>query len=101
MVKINSKIIYFIKKYGNIHRVPRAKSEFWTAGKRKKNQLKIISRLRGNRDLIVYSSDLTNKTQAPISIDYSDILPFKDQLNNLSGNSIDIIIETPGELLRW
>ncbi|AEL23992.1 SDH family Clp fold serine proteinase [Cyclobacterium marinum] len=69
---------------------------FEQLAKERKNQLKIISRLRGNRDLIVYSSDLTNKTQAPISIDYSDILPFKDQLNNLSGNSIDIIIETPG-----
>lgn len=62
----------------------------------RKKQLKIISNLRGNRDLLVYASDLTNKTQAPISIDYSDILPFKDQLNNLSGNSIDLIIETPG-----
>lgn len=62
----------------------------------RKKQLKLISKLRGNRDLLVYASDLTNKTQAPISIDYSDILPFKDQLNNLSGKSIDIIIETPG-----
>jgi len=64
--------------------------------KERKKQLKLISKLRGNRDLLVYASDLTNKTQAPISIDYSDILPFKDQLNNLSGDSIDIIIETPG-----
>lgn len=62
----------------------------------RKKQLEIISKLRGNRDLLVYASDLTNKTQAPISIDYSDILPFKDQLNNLSGDSIDLIIETPG-----
>ena len=64
--------------------------------KERKKQLKIISKLRGNSDLLVYASDLTNKTQAPISIDYSDILPFKDQLNNLSGDSIDLIIETPG-----
>lgn len=62
----------------------------------RKKQLKLISKLRGNRDILVYASDLTNKTQAPISIDYSDILPFRDQLNNLTGNSIDIIIETPG-----
>lgn len=29
-------------------------------------------------------------------MDYSDILPFQDQLVNLSGKAIDIVIETPG-----
>jgi ribosomal protein L44E len=62
----------------------------------RKKQLIQISKLRGGRDLLVYASDLTNKTQAPISIDYSDILPFKDQVTNLTGKSIDIIVETPG-----
>jgi ribosomal protein L44E len=62
----------------------------------RKKQLKAISSLRDDRDILVYASNLTNKTQSPISIDYSDILPFEDQLNNLNGKSIDIIIETPG-----
>ena len=29
-------------------------------------------------------------------MDYSDILPAQDQLANLSGKAIDIVIETPG-----
>ncbi len=36
------------------------------------------------------------KNNAPISIDYSDILPFSDQLSQLSGTEIDIVLETPG-----
>lgn len=62
----------------------------------RKNQLKIISKLRGDRDIIVYASDINNKSNAPVSIDFSDILPFQDQLSNLNGNSIDVILETPG-----
>ncbi|MEX0862273.1 hypothetical protein [Nitrosopumilus sp.] len=30
------------------------------------------------------------------SIDYTDILPVQDQLSNLSGEAIDVILETPG-----
>lgn len=63
--------------------------------KERKVQLKQISRIRGGRDILVYASDLT-KSNAPISIDYSDLLPFQDQLANLKGESIDIILETPG-----
>lgn len=62
----------------------------------RKKYLKLISKLRGIRDIIVYASDLTNKTNSPISIDYSDILPWQDQLANLKGSNIDVIIETPG-----
>ena len=51
----------------------------------RKKHLKEIARLRGNRDIIVYARDLTNKTNAAISIDYSDILPFQDQFANLKG----------------
>ena len=32
------------------------------------------------------------------SVDYSDILPFSDQLSNLKSEDIDIILETPGGL---
>lgn len=62
--------------------------------KERKKQLSRISKLRGDRDILVYASDLTKN--APTSIDYSDILPFQDQLSNLKGDSIDIILETPG-----
>lgn len=62
----------------------------------RKKQLKIISSLRGNRDILVYASDIQNRQNAPISIDFSDIQPFKDQISNLKGTAIDIIIETPG-----
>lgn len=61
----------------------------------RKVQLKKISQLRGNRDILVYASDLM-KTIAPISIDYSDILPISDQLSQMNGAEIDIILETPG-----
>jgi ATP-dependent protease ClpP protease subunit len=60
----------------------------------RKRQMKRISTIR-ERDILVYSSDL-NKNNAPTEIDYSDLLPFSDQLSNLKGDSIDIILETPG-----
>ncbi len=69
--------------------------DFAQITKERKKQLKRISDIRDNRDILVYASDLT-KANANISIDYSDILPFKDQLDNLRGESIDIILETPG-----
>jgi hypothetical protein len=62
----------------------------------RKAQLKKIAALRGDRDVIVYASDITNRTNAPVGIDFSDVLPFQDQLANLKGKAIDIILETPG-----
>lgn len=59
----------------------------------RKKQLKRISTIRG-RDILVYASDSTKN--APTQIDYSDLLPFSDQLSNLKKDSIDIILETPG-----
>lgn len=61
----------------------------------RKKQLKAISRLRDNRDVLVYAADL-NKRVDVISINYSDLLPISDQLSNLKGKKIDLIIETPG-----
>ncbi|MCK4745236.1 Clp protease ClpP [Candidatus Parcubacteria bacterium] len=61
----------------------------------RKKQLKIISKLRGDRDVLVYAADLNKRVDA-ISINYADLLPISDQLSNLKGNKIDIIIETPG-----
>jgi hypothetical protein len=63
----------------------------------RKRQLERISALRGGRDVLVYAADL-NKGNAgvSISIDYSDILPISDQLANLTGRRVDVIVETPG-----
>jgi len=61
----------------------------------RKKQLKRISELRGGRDVLVLAADL-NKGGAPISISYADLLPIDDQLANLSGPGLDLILETPG-----
>jgi hypothetical protein len=60
----------------------------------RKVQLKRISKLRG-RDVLVFAADI-NKNIQQISIDYSDLLPFTDQLSNLKGKQLDLILETPG-----
>jgi len=62
--------------------------------KERKAQLKRISEIR-KRDVLVFAADL-NKRIAEISINYSDLLPIKDQLDNLHGDKLDLIIETPG-----
>lgn len=65
----------------------------------RKVQLRKISDLRGGRDIMVIAADL-NKADSRTMIDYSDILAVEDQLQNLSGTAIDIIIETPGGLAQ-
>lgn len=67
-----------------------------TINRERKNILNKISKLRDNRDILVIAADLTKN--APVSIDYTDILAVNDQLQNLSGKAIDIILETPGGL---
>lgn len=62
----------------------------------RKKQLKRIAKLRGDRDILVYASDIVKGAHSPVSIDITDIIPFKDQLSNLKGKDIDIILETPG-----
>ncbi|WP_437828180.1 SDH family Clp fold serine proteinase [Sorangium sp. So ce1153] len=61
----------------------------------RKAQLQRIAQLRGGRDVLVIAADISKST-APIAIDYSDLLPTNDQLSNLGGKDIDIILETPG-----
>lgn len=61
----------------------------------RKMQLQRISDLR-QRPVLSYASDFTK--QAPSSIDYSDIVPFSDQVSALQGEDVDIILETPGGL---
>lgn len=62
----------------------------------RKAQLLRIAQLREGRDLLVYASDFNKVGQAPIAISYDDLLPISDQLANLSGRAIDVILETPG-----
>ena len=59
----------------------------------RKEQLKRISEIRG-RGVMVFASDVAK--DCPNSIDYSDIVPFSDQLLTLPGDEVDIILETPG-----
>jgi len=64
----------------------------------RKKQLLRISQLR-NREIISYSTDMNNKTKGnELAISFADFIPFKDQVNNLEGKEIDIILETPGGL---
>lgn len=60
----------------------------------RKKQLQRIADIRG-RDVLVFAANLMNGRQ-PTAINYSDLLPFADQIANLSSGAIDIILETPG-----
>jgi hypothetical protein len=60
----------------------------------RKSQLSRISEFRGGREILVYASAM--QKQGPVSIDYDDRLAIFDQLSNLEGSEIDIILETPG-----
>lgn len=66
---------------------------FEDLSRERKKQLKRISDIR-ERDILVYASNIN--ANAPNSIDYSDVLPFSDQLSNLKSEDVDIILETPG-----
>jgi len=69
---------------------------FQDLSKERKKQLKTISKIRGGRDIFVYASALTKRAET--SIVYDDLVPISDQLSNLQGDKIDIILETPGGL---
>jgi len=61
----------------------------------RKKQLKRISTLRGETDVFVYAADLS-LGDPKTAILYEDIVSVKDQLENLRGESLDVILETPG-----
>ena len=61
----------------------------------RKAQLKKISEIRG-RDVLALVADLNKGEYAPISIEYLDLLPLQDQLQNLKNDKLDLILETPG-----
>jgi hypothetical protein len=67
-------------------------------GAERKRQLKRISELRGGRDVLVYAADMDKPNTPPawLSISYSDLVPFNDQLSNLTGSKLDLILETGG-----
>jgi hypothetical protein len=69
--------------------------DFRELNRERKVQLARIASLRGGRDVLVYAADL-NKGDAPISMSYADILPIQDQLANLKGDALDLVLETPG-----
>ena len=60
----------------------------------RKKQLQRIADIRG-RDVLVFAADL-NKEIPLTPIGYVDVLPISDQLSNLKGSKLDLILETPG-----
>jgi hypothetical protein len=70
--------------------------DFNTLNSKRKQWLKKIAKLRGDRCILTYASDI-NKGGVNTSIEYADIIPFIDQISNCNtSKSIDIILETPG-----
>jgi hypothetical protein len=66
--------------------------------KERKRQLRRISELRG-RDVLVVAADLGKQVPGlTTAIGFEDRLPISDQLSNLHGNQLDLILETPGGL---
>lgn len=66
-----------------------------TLQEERKKQLLRISQLRDGRAILTFASAMT-KHEADIAIDYNDRVPIIDQISNLEGDKIDIILETPG-----
>lgn len=64
----------------------------------RKRQLKRISELRGDRDVLVYAADMDKPNTPPgwLTIAYSDLVSLRDQLSNLNGSKLDLILETGG-----
>lgn len=63
----------------------------------RKKYLKKISQLRKGNDILSYVANI-NIGHQKASIIYEDILAIRDQLANLSGKTLDVILETPGGL---
>jgi len=62
----------------------------------RKKQLKRIADIRGH-DVLAFAADLSKQIPGnPAAITYMDILPITDQLSNLHGKHLDLILETPG-----
>lgn len=62
----------------------------------RKRMLERISQIRG-RDVLSYAADVTKaQLGAQVALEYSDLLPITDQVANLGGKALDVILETPG-----
>src|ERR1035441_7499076 len=73
--------------------------DFNTLSTERKKQLARISKLRGDREVLVFPADMNSGKPLPpglTAISYSDILPITDQISNLNGTYLDLILETPG-----
>lgn len=70
--------------------------DFQSMSAERKKQMQRIAKLRGRAILTIASDMGPDKANAPVGIDYTDLLPVADQLDVLSGNAIDVILETPG-----
>jgi hypothetical protein len=69
---------------------------FDVLSKERKDQLARISKKRG-RDILVYASASNKAAQgAPVALDNTDLLPITDQLSNLKGKAVDVLLETGG-----
>ena len=64
----------------------------------RKRMLARISELRGGRDILAFTADLSAPAATPVMIDHTDIPAVQDQLEGMSGDGIDIVLETPGGL---
>jgi len=62
--------------------------------KERKRQLQRIADIRG-RQVLVYAADL-NAERSPTDIRFDDLQSVADQLTNLSGDKLDLVLETPG-----
>jgi phage FluMu protein Com len=66
---------------------------------RKKQLQRIMDKRK--RSILAIASDLSgrpDKANAPIGIDYTDLLAVADQIDSLSGEAVDVVLETPGGL---
>jgi hypothetical protein len=68
--------------------------DFEALAAERKKQLARIAEIR-SRDVLVYAADL-NAANAPIGVQYDDLLPINDQLANVDGEQVDLILETGG-----
>jgi hypothetical protein len=86
--------------YGDYLDNPLLHNDFNALTAERKKQLNRISSLRGNRDVLVFATDISKAALGTLggllTISYADILPITDQLSNLKGKHLDLILETPG-----
>jgi ClpP class serine protease len=76
---------------------PLLRNDFNALTAERKKQLKRISSLRGNHDILVFAADFSKGSLGgQTAISYPDILPITDQLSNLKGKHLDLVLETPG-----